>query len=894
MRLDRIGLAVARALLRALPEDCRDEYAEEMEEACVQGRRSVDDRASAAEVVRFWARELAGLSRAVAAAWLDRRRHPSEESRRWPREAPTALRRRDDLLRATAFDVRTTARGLLRRPVFLIAAVTAVALGIGGNTAVAGLGWTVLWQPLPWAEPERLVRVFHDTELSFGLSLNELLAYRERASTVDDLAGWVSGGATVMVDDRAERIVRARVTPNLFDLLRSRPLHGRFFVDDDVPTAVVLAHGYWTRRFASSPDAIGDVLVIDDEPHRVIGIAARGTDFPDASVDVYVHLEMRSERPPGRGPVFLDVVARLAPGVSVRQAQSEVEALATALRDADPASYEAEHEFAGRVVPLRESMVSEQRPLVLALMAATLVVFLATCLNIATLLAARSETRIGEMGVRRALGASAWDLARIHAVEGALITTLGSGAGVVLSLQAIEALEGMLPAGALPPGVGLGPEALVVAALGSAAAAALFTVVPLPAAFGARRGGGIAGVRSRLGERVGGLPGMLVAGQVTMALVLVSGSILLVRMAHDLASTDLGYAVSSVATARITLPSSRYSSDADERAFFTEVVASSRRLPGVRAVGVVNALPLSRTGGSGDLYIESVAPDSALDVVSQRIATPEYFDAMGIPLLAGRVFDQTDRENSRRVTLVDDAFARTFFGSPQAALGERIRFFFGGGEWNVVVGVVGHVRHAGPAVASGPQVYVPLAQRSTSAAHLVVAIDADADVPGLIASLRSHIATLDPAVPVHDVRTMEDRLRDAVARERVVLSVFVGFGLVALLLALAGVYGTVALTHRRTAAEVGIRRALGADAGSVLWSVAGGGIRSVASGVAVGLIGAVGVGSILRGMIHGVPVHHPGSIAGAALFLIVTGALAASLPAIRAVRADPARVLREE
>ena len=869
MRGPSVGLALLRALLRLLPRDARDPDARDVEALC-RARREELGTTSLRGRFAFWVRELASVAWAVTLA-------------RWDGAQEQAG--------LAAFDLGITVRTLLRHPSFGLATVLVLGLGIGATAGVGSVGWSVLLAPLPYPGADRLVRLFHDDDLTFGVSLNELLRYREASRSLTALAGWSVTGATAGDGEQATRVAAARVTPDLLRVLGRRPALGRDFTQDGSEREVLVSHAFWNGFLGGDSAAVGTTLHLDDEPRRISGILPADVVFPEGSVEVWLPIDLAAASREGRGGTFLDVIARLAPGTEISAASEEVDVIARELRRHDPAAYEAEPGFGAHLAAFRDVHVGNDRPLLLALAGAAALLLLATCANVVLLLHARARRRAGEMAVRRALGAGAATLLRMHLAEAALLVVGGAAVGGAMAAATVEASVGALvPDARAVAGVPTAAEVgAAVAASGVVASLLLLVFLPRPGRTGAPpEGRGGAGPPARLLSLRHGLP----AVQAALAMILVSASFILLQTVRDLTSTDLGYRVDGVLSARVTLPPARYPDPADQRLFFRTLESGWAAHPGVRRVGLVSSLPMSAYGGGGDVHVRSVDPDSALDVVTQRLVSPGYFSAVEIPLLAGRPFGPGDREGAPRVAIVDDAFARRWFGGAQAALGQQIRFFMGGDGWNEIVGVVGPVRHGGPAAGPAPHVYVPLEQRPTRSAHVVLRHDGDPSA--LAPSLRQRLARLDPGVPLYDIATMRDRLRGVMRTERTALAVFSTFGLLTLLLAAVGTCGLLALTQEARAPEIAIRRALGASGTAVARLVATDGLVGLAIGVTAGGIGALGMAVGLERLLATVEGEVSPALLAAAAMLFLSVTAGSVPPLLRALRVQPARAMKEE
>lgn len=858
-------------ILWLLPRRVREEYRDEMiRTAAARHRHRVP--AGPVTVVSFWIKEWAAAMGAVVAAWWDRR----------GARTTTLL---SNGAGSVWFDLVTVARSLARRQLFVAAAVGTLALGIGANATVTSVAWTSLASPLPYPQSDRLVRLTHAADSDFGLSVDELEEYRSRSRTLGALGGWVLGGANLTGQDVVQRASVARVTDGFLDVLGLAPSLGSGFAAG-APRSALLSHGFWLREFGGDPAIVGRTLALDEVPYQIVGVLAPRFAFPSPDIDLFVPLAVRPASEGWRDGPFVDVVARLNDGIPMSVASAEVAGLAEGMRLREPRAYDAEPTFGGFLRPLAEGRGGDGRRLLWALLAGTGLLLLAACLNIATLVTARIDERAAELYVRRALGATTASVARLHVMEAVILGSLGalaaSGVALWLGPMLHSSMGSHWSNGAR--------HSVPALATGILAAGSIVTLVialgpMLPALRLARRR------VSERDRRNGRTLGVLAATQIALATILLSASLQLLQTVRNLTSVDLGFQGSEVVTARVALPRARFASPADQATYFSEFLERIRQHPAVEEAGLVNASPLSAVGGAGNAYVEDISADSAVEVVAMRIVDPAYATVLGVPLLAGRGFLLSDNAGAPRVAVVDEAFARSYFGDPASAIGRRIRFFFGGSEWNEIVGVVGHIKHQGPGVDARAQVYAPFLQRPTSQAHVVVRYSGE--TAEVASALRDIARSIDATLPLYDIVTLDQRLSAATSRERTALATFGAFAAVALLLASIGTYGLVALAERRRSREIAIRRVLGARVEITMVEIAKRGMGVVGIGVLLGLPASLVLAWSLRGLLFDVAPFNPLAIGLGAGVVVLAGMAASVLPGLSAVRRSPADLLRE-
>ncbi len=784
--------------------------------------------------------------------------------------------------------VRLTFRALGRRPGFTAAAVLTLTLGIGANTAMFSLVDSIVLRPLPYADPSRLVVVWPGTFLG-----NRAVDYlRTNARTLDRVGsfspGWLMGLTGV---PEPTQLSAARISGNLFDVLGVRPALGRTFgMEGETPGndhVVVLGDRVWRRSFGADPAVVGRSIQLDDEPYTVIGVMAPSFQILDTDTDLWTPLTMDPTAMHWAGQVT-QVVGRLAPGATVRQADVEFRTLAAAMgRQFDePDDWARSAQVAG----WQDDLVGGVRSTLLVLLGAVGFLLLIAVANVANLLLVRTAERRHELALRFSLGATREQVALLLLGESLALALLGGLGGLGLAAVAVRLAPAILPSD-LPrlAEVGLNGTVLAVAAGITLLTALAFGAAP---ALHAARDASGTWIRSGRGSSGSGgrTRGVLIAGEVAVALILLAGAGLMIRTVRALNAVDPGFKPDHLLTLQLQ-PSGFETRDA-LRAYWRTMLDRVRAVPGVVAAGSILHLPTGGRKWQADLEIDGrqlergqAPPRSAWQSISTG-----YLKTAGIPLIRGRDVAPEDGPDAPRVMLVNTELARRLFPN-ESPIGHRIKAGYATRQqWATVVGVVGSVRHDSLNTPPGPEIYLPYDQTTVTASAVVVrtAGSPAALAPAIVGAIRS----VQAEVPISDVRSMHDLLAASIQRQRSVLALFGAFAAVGLMLGAVGIYGVVAYGARQRAREIGIRVALGADARSVAGLVVRDGLWWAMLGVAAGVPIALGLGGVLRGLVYGVPVTDPASLAGAATALVAVAALASYLPARRAARADPTTVLR--
>jgi putative ABC transport system permease protein len=800
-------------------------------------------------------------------------------------------------------DVRYAVRGILRKPGFAVVATITLALGIGANAAIFSVIDAVLLRPLPYPEPDRIVKLWElepegqQRNVDYNFSPANFFDVRDQNESFEQVAYYGRGAVSLTGAGDPQRLTVAWTSANFLEVVGVEPLVGRGFAPgEDQPGSdrmVLLSEGFWRRHFGGDSSVVGQPIRFDGESFTVIGVLPGYVEFPE-TVDAWVSLGIDPETASKRAVHFLGVAARLRSGVTLEEARAEMSALAGRLEREYPQTN------AGRgfnVETAQEHAVGDIRPALLTLLAAVGLVLLIACANVANLLLARATSRQKEIAVRAALGAGRGRLVRQFLTESVILSLLGSAAGVLIAVWGKDLLVALGPKEvARLSGTSLDHRVLLFTVGVSLLTGIVFGLVPALQASkpdlndalkdGGRGGAGLARTRTR---------GALVVFEVAVSLVLLAGAGLLVRSFVRVLSVDPGFDPRNVLTMQLSLPESKYGEASQTAAFYQQLQERIAALPSVRYVGVVNSLPLSASGATAWMHVEGRPnpPDVEPPEVGYRVAGGDYFRVMGIPLLQGRAFSTQDSAEATPAALVNETLARAFWPG-EDPLGRRFKLGPNpeGGSWITVVGVVGDVRHSDLESAPRPEAFLAHAQESWSSMTVVLKVDGDPS--SLVAAVTDQVRSMDPDQPVFSVRTMEEVRAASVAGRRFSMALLAGFAGLALVMAAVGLYGVISYSVAQRTHEIGIRMALGAKAGDVLRLVVRQGLGLVGMGVAAGLVAAYALTRFLEGMLFGVSPTDPATFAGIAALLVGVALLASYVPARRAARVDPMVALRHE
>ena len=798
------------------------------------------------------------------------------------------------------WDIRQALRLLRKAPGFTAVAIGTLALGIGANTAVFSAVDALLLRALPYADPDRVVMVWEDDPVA---------GYRRNTPAPGNYTDWVrmqrsftgiaaTRGNTVNLtgDGAPEQLIGRLVTPNFFPVLGVQPIVGRNFTDAENVAGspvVMISYGLWQRRFAGDPGMVGRTILLNDARRAVLGVLPRRFVFRNTLVDYWAPIAFTPAMAADHGSHFLNVVARLAPGVSVDSADADMTRIAADLGKQFPRS---NGRVGAVVVPVKEDLLGDTRVELLVLMAASAAVLLIACANLASLLLSRAIGRSGEFAIRAALGATRGRLVRQMLVEGVVLAVAGGALGLALAPAGVGLLAQMAPRG-FPSATSsiIDRRVLVFTLAVSAATGLFFSVVPALQAARASlrdtlqqqsRGGG--------GGRSGLTRDALVVAQVAVALVLLVGAGLMLRTLANLRALEIGFHSDHLLTLRTTLPASRYDTPAKRVDFFDRVVGQVAALPNVRHAGYGSTVPFTETGNSTWFQIEGVAlpPDDPGDALF-RGCTNDYLQTLDARIVEGRLFDERDGRDGMPTVIVNETFARAYWPGA-SALGRRVRFQ-SNGRYLTIVGVVRDVRERGYGLSLKSGVYLPLGEAvRTWAQPETLVVRAGGDPLALAETIRRIVAGVDPNQPVSAVRTMDEIIDAGVADRRQQMTLLTSFSTLALLLASIGLYGVLSYAVSQRSREIGLRIALGASPGSVVRLIMSRGAALTGAGLGIGLGLAWAGTRAMNNLLYGVGATDAATFASVVGLLAVVGMAACGVPAARAARVDPLVVLRDE
>src|SRR5712691_9941875 len=757
-------------------------------------------------------------------------------------------------------DLKHAVRSIAAGPRFAAMVIVTLALGIGANTAVFSVLNRVVLKPLPYEDPERLVRVYHssgdDNSYLTGLAAAD---YRDHSRTLEVAVLYTYSVQGADLTDRAEpeRVRTMPVSADYFRVLRAHPILGHTFerADERADARVaVVSERIWRTHLDARTDAVGRLLSLNGIPHRVVAVLPDGFDDPlESDVAVWTPLNLQPGGPNSFDNYYLSIVARLKAGVSVEQAQAELTAPATAMQsDSAP----SKSRWSARVVPLQIDTVGSARPLLWILLGAVGLLLIIACVNVASLLLARGAERESDLAVRAALGCSRARLVRQLSIESLLLSLAGGIAGLFVAPAVTRVLLAAAPTAVAHAGNGTLERAVLAFSVGIALVSGIVFGVA-PAAKVARtdleavlRESGRTGSGSHRQTRA---RNGLVVCQVALALVLLVGAGLLLRSFERLRSVALGVRPSRVLTFAVNLPSGRYP-DAEQRArFHRDFQARLAALPGVRAAAAISRLPVTGTYHSWGVRRADLPPESHSTQAQQRVIEGPYFDAVGIPLLRGRTFSAEDDARAPRRVVISQELARQMFPS-ENPVGKRVRV---AGAQPEIIGVVADVA-LGPRSSPRPYVYHSHSQFASDRNWALTEVVAfDGDRPALLSDARRELSRIDPALVLYEPRLLEDVIGGGVAQERFALLLVASFAALALVLAAVGIYGVLSYSVSRRRREMGIRMALGAPAGAIRSMIMRDGGRLVVTGVALGLVGAFSATRFLRLLLFGVSTTEP-------------------------------------
>lgn len=792
-------------------------------------------------------------------------------------------------------------RALRRHPAFAAVTVVTLALGIGANTAMFSVVNAVLLRPLPFPEPERLVRLWMAkpmvgmTELPVTPASAEI--WRERSRSYAGVAAYFQTASTLTGDFEPEQLAGASVSPEFFSVLGFRPLLGRDFRPGEVEPGrdevVILGYDLWRRHFGGDSAIVGREVTLDHRNrHTVIGVMPPGVTYPGSS-EFWRPLPSREER--GHNMHFLSMIARLSPGVTLTQATNELSLIHGGVQQEFPSSYEG---VTVRAVSLHDSVVGNVRRTLLVLLGAVTFVLLIACANVANLFLARATTRQREIAVRAAVGASHARLTRQLLTESGVLAVLGGAAGLLLARWLVRLLVALNPAG-IPrlAQIDIDGRVLAFTLVVSVMVGLLFGIAPAlrlartDVQYALKEGAAsaLAGAMSR---RAHGPMAYIVVAQVALAVVLLAGAGLMLNSFARLQRVELGFEPAGAMAITISPAFNRFPEGQRTNDYWQRMIDELTAVPGVRQAAAVAGAPLGGAYMNSRMTVAgaAAAPGSESRRTMVVVASPGYFDAIGAALRQGRAFGADDREGAPRVAVVNEALVRRDFPG-ENPVGRRVRFVRDTVDTEIV-GVVADVKQSGVERETDPVAYLSFRQQEVAFMTLIVRTAGEPEA--LTRALRERIRAVDPHAPITRVRTLGDVVAGSIAQPRFYTTILTLFAGLAVLLAAIGLYGLMAYSVSRRTHEIGMRLSLGAAPGRILRMVVGQGLRLILVGCVVGLIAALALTRLLEGLLFGVSATDPATFAAIAALLVVIATLACYLPARRATRVDPLVALRSE
>jgi len=797
-------------------------------------------------------------------------------------------------------DLRYALRLFRKSPLFTLVAVATLALGIGANTVIFSLVDAIIIRALPYADPDRVVMVWEDATFA-GFPKNtpspgNFNEWRRLNRSFTEMAATRGNSASLTGDGEPEQVFGRAVSPNFFQVLGVAPQRGRTFTDEEDTSGaqvVVISHGLWQRRYGGDPDIAGRTVLMNDRRYEVIGVMPPPFVFRSREIDYWIPIHLTAAQAVDRGSHYLNVVARLKDGVTPETLRDDLQSMARRIKE----QYGDRRETNLVVVPVKEDILGNTGLELVVLMGAAAAVLLIACANLASLLLARGAARRGELAVRAALGASRRRIVQQLVVEGLLLSTLGGVIGLTLVPIGRDLLASLTPMGiAAPGGPAVDPRLLAFMFALAVITGVIFSVAPALQAGRAslqdalhQQARSAVGAGSRLTRDV------LVVLQIGAAVVLLAATGLMIRTLANLHAIDVGFNADRLFTMRTTLPNPKYSDPQKRLAFYDSVLAGVKALPGVERAAYASYPPFTTAGNSTSFTIEGrrLPPDRPSDALF-RSGTTDYLAMLGVRLVDGRLIDERDGAGAPRVVVIDETFARAYFPG-ESPLGHRVNFIRETNPFHTIVGVVRDLRERGYESTKKPTVYLSIAQAPEVWAIPEYLVARTRGNPSDLAeAARRVVASVDPAQPVMQVRTMDEIMGLQVADRRQQMILLAAFAALALVLASLGLYGLLAYAVAQRSREIGLRIALGATPREVVAMVALRGLALAGIGLAVGVAGGWAATRTMNSVLYGVSAADPSTFAAVVALLGGVAVIACLVPAARASRVDPMVVLRQD
>lgn len=798
---------------------------------------------------------------------------------------------------------------------FTAVAILSLAIGIGANSAIFSVTNALLLRPLPYKDADRLAILWNRSP---GLnieqdwfSLGQYLDIKIENKVFDEVAVTLGGSFNFTGQGTPEHVEGARVSSSLFPLLHAQTLLGRVFLPEEdekgKPQTVILSHGFWQRRFGSDPDVVGKTLTLNDKGYTIVGVMAADFSLNREVMptlngiqrsDVLLPLPVSESDRTNRGGEDFNILARMKPGINAAQAQADMDGLAEQMKQQYPENYPAEGRLTISVVPLLEQVVGEYRLALYVLFGAVGFVLLIACANVANLLLSRAAVRQKEIAIRAAVGASRLRIFRQLITESVLLALAGGTVGLVLAIVCVKVLRAFGPEN-IPrlTEVGIDGRVMAFTFFVSLLTGIIFGLAPALRTSrvdlnkvlkdGGRSSGGAVGHNQ--------IRKLLIISEVALSLVLLIGAGLLIRSYQRIVNASPGFNPDNVLSLRLSLPAARYSTPDTVFSFYKRLGDRVKELPGVESVGMNFFLPLSSNSAAwGPITIEGYVPKtpSELTISNERFISPDYLRAMGIPLIKGRDFDERDIKGAPEVVIVNEELANRFWPG-EDPLGKRIQRG-GKGPWRKVVGVVRDDKEFSLENEPPITLFHPIEQFNIASRYFVARTSPDIDQARMISTVNEEIRALDPELPAYDVRTMEQRVHEQLARRRFSMFLLGVFAAFAVVLAAIGIYGVMTYWVNQRTHEIGIRMALGAGQRNILQLVIGQASALVTIGIIAGLAGAFALTRIMSSLLFGVSATDRFTFISISLLLGAIALLASYIPARRATKVDPMVALRHE
>jgi putative ABC transport system permease protein len=909
---------VHRALMRVYPRDFREEFGDAMAEFFHDRLTRARPQGRLATAAVCW-RAFRDLIRNALPARVDSLRRALRVAQ-WRAGASDRsytirhARRRDWMLTSILQDLRHAVRAMLARPSFTAVVLLTLALGVGANVAIFSVVNGVLLRPLPHTDPDRLVTIAHAPPSTL-ISEPEFADYKRDATSFERVAAIWIGSASITGDGQdAEQVPMSRVTDGFFALLGTTPLLGRTPTADEdrprVPSVLVLSYGFWQRRFGADSAIIGKEIEINGVRRPVIGVMPKSFAYPGPEIGIWSPLRLDFDSLWTRNNHYLRMIGRLAPGVSIEQARTQMRMLTERMTRDFPEVYTKDQPLRAVLTQLDDALLGQTRPYLYALLGAVAFVLLIACVNVANMLLARGESRRKDIALRTALGASRLRLVRQALTESTLLAVTGGALGVVLAWWGVRVLLRLAPP-SIPrlDEVRVDAPVLIFALLITVVTGLLFGLVPAArasrgdAAESLKEGGKTSGqARGLLRART-----VLVVGEIALAVVTLGGAGLMIRSLTKLQEIDLGFRPDHVLSMTVVLPQMRAGApptspgyDGERAAgFYRAALDRVRAMNGVVAAGAVGDLPVADDNSMWSILVDG-APmttvSQAPSAMPQQV-TPGYFEAMRIPLVSGRLFTVADATGAAPVVIINETMARAHWRGKDP-LGHTVKMLNETSPWVTIVGVVKDVRSKGHLNEVPPTMYFPHEQAGKSAYYtpttMNLVVRSASDPALLIPALRRVVREMEPSAPLPRVRTMDDVVAASIASRRFSTQLLAGFAAVALVLAGLGIYGVVSYGVSRRTFEMGLRMALGAQRGQVMRLVMREAGWMALLGFGLGLAGAYGAAKLIRSMLVGVGGTDPVTLAAVMALLGVVALVASAIPARMATQVDPIDSLRRE